>query len=157
MHNKCQFFKHLWLGGVKTTNAVSTTMWEMQKSTGKPHLLYTMHLFCFSQFLDPHSSWSNSASKTVLQTGPTSVFSPKESLSESRGSSSHITVLTWKIKVTISEHGIEPNNTFQTAASGGRVGSGTVGSNGIFQGHNPSGLHYGLGVNAASNRKTTSA
>jgi len=131
-------------------------MQEMEKSTGKPHLLYRMHLFCFSQFLDRHSSWSNSASKTVLQTEPSSVFSPTESLSESRGSSSYITVLTWKIKVTISEHGREPNNTFQTGATGGTVGSGTAGSTGIFQGHNPSGLHYGPGVNSASNRKMTS-
>jgi len=61
MHKKLQFFKYLRLGGVKTTNAVGTTMYEMEKSTGKPHLLYTMRLFCFSHFLDPHSSWSNSA------------------------------------------------------------------------------------------------
>lgn len=56
MHKKLQFFKYLRLGGVKTTNAVGTTMYEMEKSTGKPHLLYTMRLFCFSHFLDPHSS-----------------------------------------------------------------------------------------------------
>jgi hypothetical protein len=116
-----------------------------------------MHLFCFSHFLDPHSSQSNTALKKVLQTGPNSALNPTESLSESRGSSPYITLLTRKIKVAISEQGVQPNNTFQTGASGGTVGSGAVGSTGVFEGHNPSGLHYGPGVNPASNRKTTNA
>jgi hypothetical protein len=145
MHKKYQLFKHLRLGGVTTTNAARTTKYEIENSAGKPQL-YRLHLFHFSQVFDPHSSWSNSASQTVLQTGPTCMFNPTESLSESRDSSSYITAVTWNIQVTISQRGKEPNNSSQTGASGGAVSLGTAGSTEIFQGHNPSGCTMALGL-----------